>query len=262
MPDVDGYRDATRGRALSIKCRGGQTAPVAVPSTGWEFRYDAAAISTASGSPPKAPAAGTIYALEGSRVSGPIVSLARLLSPPMVRRILVSTTQHGGGALPEVPFAANDQYDLRAYDTANMVVGFLRFAIVEVAGRTNVWEIIPNQRLPDPVFGSGRNAANDSVLRITAPSDAPTDPAGTVMSPGFEFWGRIDEGAGTVLEDNGLEVATIDMTCRYDSRHTVGDYVTIGNEASYNFVITELDYIGREKWQVLTMKRLRVPDNA
>ena len=254
-PDVEAYRDATRGRALAIKCRGGLTAPVATPDLGWRLTYSTGQIGTSvpTDDNPPPPPSGGIYEVSGQT----IVSLAGMLSPPL-GYIVLSATDADGVMIPADAFAPGDQFDLRAYDAANMVTGFLRFGVWRLIPHSGFHELALRTRQPVPTYGPGRMAANDATIRLTAPRDLPTSGAGSLAPPGFEFYGRLESGSGTTLED-GIEVQTVEMICRFDSRHAIGDYVDVTGDSAYNYVITDIDYIGRQKWQTLTMKRLLIP---
>ena len=76
---------------------------------------------------------------------------------------------------------------------------------------------------------------------------------------GFEFWGRMESGEGSILEidseGNQTQVNTVNLTCRYNEALEVGSYVIVEGFRDRAFQIYSTDRIGRQKWMVLTLKQ-------
>ena len=103
---------------------------------------------------------------------------------------------------------------------------------------------------PDTATGAGAVRLSDRiVMRI------PDEPLAT----GFEFWGRLDGGLGASIETDAqgaiTEIEVASLTCRYDERHKVGQYIWVDGEDDVNYQIESINNVGRRKWQAMVLKR-------
>lgn len=336
-PEIEAYRDAVSGRALNLKCRGGQSAPVEIGGLGyWSFDYwnagvmAASQLGLASRPPFRRPAwdgssliASFTYAQQLQREPGggfvwnpsapsdflprdrqgpinpsdfpsgvedqetpgsvsmlPIRELFHTFGSGYTRTnptlllgahlYIGGSDRNGAGIVGRNTFFDRTEWLLQAINAQGNVTGSLRFfvdgyfrSIAEIefdghdAYRIDVL-VTSGVAVPlTPTFGMTNTVSSMDELRLSAPDDSPEDDGmEPATSPGFDFWARLNAGAGSILED-GIEVQTVDLDCRYDARHAIGDYIGLPDDDDYNYVITEIDYIGRRKWQTLTCKRLR-----
>lgn len=261
MPDIEAYRDAVSGRALNLKCRGGQSVFVEIPQGYWRFNYWSAVVGTTPTTWP----GNTFYSIPGFRegiIGGPIPSVAAMLQSPGPHAIYFPSMDLDEDSIDPVTFEPLSRWDLQAVNANGDVTGSLRFSVNAFRGagtRTLTgYELIWVVLAPERTFGTGRAASNADEIRLSAADDSTGDMTEPETSPGFDFWARLDAGAGSILDD-GIDVQTVELICRYDSRHLIGEYIGLPDDLDYNYIVTEIDYIGRQKWQVLTCKRLRIP---
>ena len=258
-PEIEAYRDAVSGRALNLKCRGGQTAHVEV-SGYWSFNW----VDASGGSFTWDET--SMYALSaaGSFDTPAILpNLSSVFQAPGPLAFLIGSADRNGKAI-NGPGTFQDRtvWNLQAVNAQGERTGFIQFRVdgfrsVLSSSGINRIQIFNNPLVRmAPTYGDTNTATNADEIRLSPPA-ADTGSTTPTPTPGFDFWARLDAGAGSILESDGTEVQTVDLVCRYDPRHTIGDYIGVPDDDDYNYIITELDYIGRQKWQTLTCKRLR-----
>ena len=191
--------------------------------------------------------------------------------------------EDAGSPFPLSRLVANSQWYLFGYSLISPTPLNAAFAPVQleasfsiylrsdVTSRARSWHNPANPRVPYRAFDlrptlergavhekrlqSGRTVSYLGISQTYSSSPGITDVSRRVNP--FDFYGRLEGGVGSVLEvdsdDNQTEVQTVSLTCRYDSRFEVGDWITIGDLPDFNFQIQSIDNIGRQKWQSLTL---------
>ncbi len=269
-PDVDAYAAAVAGRALASKCRGGYTAAPAITGE-WFLRYVVrptvtTRVSDVEDLVQSSNWDGGAYGIQENQLTNqyspmPLQDMFR--SPRrniVLREILLPQVSTASVTPPfesmDIPasiIAAGSTVTLRAYRSTSFIGEFSvtigessSFAANGVMGY-RLRSLTNINRTMTPGLGFLYRGISIS----TAPSAQP--------DTSFEFYGRLESGVGSVLEvdseGNQIEVQTVNLTCRYDARFRVGDWLSISDLSDYRFRIFNIENTGRRKWQTMSLRQ-------